>query len=242
MRFMCMHKVDATMEAGARPSQEIIKNMGQLIGRSLKAGIFKDGAGLHRSAMRARVAFAAGKPTVQRGPYAGANELLARFALISTTGIERAIELAIELGHAAGGREIEIGPVVEGWDLNGSPRPADAPYRFLLLVKADSAFEASAPEPAAVRAVLDRWASEKVLQSEASLRPSKTAVRSKVVDGKRHWIDGPFAESKELIAGFSILELPSLDDAKRFTEEYAAILGDNEVDVREVVDARVVTA
>lgn len=51
-------------------------------------------------------------------------------------------------------------------------------------------------------------------------------------NGASGWIDGPFTESKELIAGFAILELASLDEAKRLTEEYAAILGDNEVDIR----------
>jgi len=50
--------------------------------------------------------------------------------------------------------------------------------------------------------------------------------------GKQTWVDGPFAESKELIAGFSILELPTKDDALEWAERYAAILGRNEVDVR----------
>jgi hypothetical protein len=234
MRFMVMHKVDAAMEAGGPPSKTIIENMGQLIGRSLKAGIFKDGAGLHRSATRARVTFTSGKPTVARGPYAGDNELIASFALIATNGIEKAIELAIELGEAAGRRDVEVGPVVEGWDLNGSPRPANAPHRFLLLVKADAASEEGASQPARVTALLDQWKTDGLLQSETRLKPSATAVRYKVTNGKRQWTDGPFTESKELIAGFSILEVPALDDAKRFTEEYASILGDNEVDIREV--------
>jgi hypothetical protein len=236
MRFMVMHKVDAKMEAGERPEQRIIEEMGKLIGRSLKAGIFKDGAGLHRSASRARVSFIDGKPTVVRGPYAGGNELLARFALISTTGIERAIELAIQLGDAAGKREVEVGPVVEGWDLNGSARPANAPHRFLLLIKGDAAFESGAKLPAAVTTVLGEWKRDGVLQSEVSLKPTKTAVRTKVVNGTRQWIDGPFTEAKELIAGFSILDVPTLDDAKRFTDEYAAVLGSNEVDIRELAD------
>ena len=236
MRFMVMHKVDASMEAGDPPSQSIIENMGKLVGRSIKQGIFKDGAGLHRSAQRARVTFAGGKPSVKRGPYEGDNELLARFALISTTGIERAIELAVQLGDAAGGREIEVGPVVEGWDLRGGTRPANAPHRFLLLVKGDAAFEAGAALPAAVNAVLEQWKRDGVLQSDVTLKPTKTAVRTEVTGGKRHWVDGPFTESKELIAGFSILEVPALEDAKRFTEEYATILGDNQVDIRELAD------
>jgi hypothetical protein len=235
MRFMVMHKVDATMEAGERPSQRIIEEMGRLVGRSIKAGIFKDGAGLHRSATRARVSFGDGTPTVTRGPYAGDNELLAHFALVATTGIDEAIELATQLGEASGRRDVEVGPVVETWDLHGGRRPADAPHRFLLLVKADAPFEASAKLPAAVGTLLERWKRDGRLHSATTLTPSTTAVRSKVVSGKRQWIDGPFAESKELVAGFSILEVPTLDDARRFAEEYAAILGDSEVDIREVV-------
>lgn len=233
-RYMCMHKVDAKMESGAPPSQEIIQKMGQFVGRHLKAGVFKDGAGLHRSAQRARVRFEGGNATIERGPYTGGNELLASFALISTTGIEKAIEAAIELGTAAGNAEVEVGPVVEGWDLNGSPRPADAPHRFLLLVKASPAFEAGAPQPAAVQTVLDRWQKDGLLQSQTTLKPSKTAKRYKMSAGTRQWVDGPFAESKELVAGFSILELPSFEQLKPLIEEYASILGDNEVDVREV--------
>jgi hypothetical protein len=235
MRFMVMHKVDAVMEAGERPDQRCIVEMGKLVQRSIKEGIFKDGAGLHRSATRARVSFAGGKPAVTRGPYAGDNELLAHFALISTTGIEKAIELAIQLGEASGRREVEVGPVVETWDLHGGKRPADAPHRFLLLVKADADSEAGKQPPPAAGALLDRWKRDGVLLSATALAPSKTAVRTKVASGKRQWVDGPFTESKELVAGFSILEVPALDDAKRFTEEYAAILGDSEVDIREVV-------
>jgi hypothetical protein len=235
MRFMVMHKVDKKMEAGERPDQSIIKNMGQLIGRHLKSGVFKDGAGLHRSAQRARVTFSGGTPSVERGPYAGTNELLAGFAMVSVdTGIEQAIELAKQLGVAAGNREIEVGPVVEGWDLSGNPRPANTPFRYLLLIKADADYEAGAPLPAPARTLLDRWKREGLLQVDGNLKPSKTAKRFKVSDGKRSWVDGPFAESKELVAGYSILEVPSLEDAEKFTVEYAEILGDNEVDIREL--------
>jgi hypothetical protein len=36
------------------------------------------------------------------------------------------------------------------------------------------------------------------------------------------------------VAGFSIVELPGFDEAKAWADQYAAILGDNEVDVRVV--------
>ena len=53
--------------------------------------------------------------------------------------------------------------------------------------------------------------------------------------GKRSWVDGPFAESKELVAGYSILEVPSKRDALAWADRYAAILDGNEVDVRSVL-------
>lgn len=235
MRFMVMHKVDARMEAGERPDQSVIENMGKLIGTSLKEGIFKDGAGLHRSAARVRLTLDGDQVSVKRGPYQGSNELIASFALVTAKSDEHVIQLATQLAKAGGDKEIEIGPVVEGWDLTGKPRPEGAPFRFLLLRKADKAFEAGAAIPAGVAKVLDEWKASGVLSSAAALTPSSQGARTKPSTGSRIWYDGPFAESKELIAGFSIIEVPTLADAKAWTEKYAAILCDSEVDIRAVV-------
>lgn len=234
MRFMVMHKVDGAVPTGAPVEQRVIVEMGRLIQRSIKEGIFKDGAGLHGSDSRARISFASGAPQVARGPYAGNHELVARMALIATTGIDRAIELATELGEASGRREVEVGPVVETWDLHGGKRPPSAPYRFLLLVKGDAAYEAGAPMPAAADALLAGWKRDGLLESATELKPSKHGARTRVRGGKRTWTDGPFTEAKELIGGFSVLEVPSIEEARRFTEAYVAILGDVEVDVREL--------
>jgi hypothetical protein len=46
-------------------------------------------------------------------------------------------------------------------------------------------------------------------------------------------IDGPFTESKELIGGFAVMELPGFDEAIELCQPYAAILGGTlEIDVR----------
>jgi hypothetical protein len=231
MRFMIMHKVDARMEAGAPPREGVVQAMGQLIGRCLKEGIFLDGAGLHRGVTRARVAIGAG---VTRGLTSGSNELVAGFAHVIAKSLDDAIELATRLGEAAGDREVEVGPVVEPWDLTGKPRPDGAPHRFLLLRKAEAAFEAGAPMPAAAREILDTWKRDGILQSESTLAPSATGKRSRPSTGKRTWTDGPFTESKELIGGFSIIDVPSIDDAVRFSDEYGAILFESEIDIRGV--------
>lgn len=238
MRFIVMHKVDAGMEAGQRPSQDIIKNMGALVGEGLKSGAFLDGAGLHRSARRVRLRASGGACEVTRGPYVGENELVASFAMIKTRSIDEAIEHGRRLAGAIGDCEIEIGPVVEGWDLTGSPRPAHVDHeRFLLLVKGDAASEANAPRSAAVRAaveeVMNDMKTSGVLLSTESLAPTAKATRLPAgPKGRRTWIDGPFSESKELIAGFSILGVASMKDAIAWADRYAAILDGNEVDVR----------
>lgn len=236
MRFMVMHKVDAQMEAGGPPPARIIQEMGQYVQGAIKSGVFLDGAGLHPSSRRVRLVFEAGKRTIIKGPFAGGNELLASFTMVKAASMDHAIELASRIAAVVGDVEIEIGPVVEPWDLGVTAKPADAPLRFLLLCKADRAFEAGAPQPAGLKQLMDELTRDGVLISAATLAPSSNGARYRKTGGKRVWTDGPFTESKELVAGFSIVELPSQQGARTWAEAYAEILGDNEVDVRLIAD------
>jgi hypothetical protein len=235
MRFIVMHKVDAHTESGRPPDPELIQAMGKLVGTSKKEGVFLDGAGLHRSAKRARLRFRGGAREVTRGPYAGENELVSRLAMIRARTIDEAIDLASRFAAVLGDVEIEIGPVVEPWDLKLAPRPSHLEHeRFLLLFKADAPFERGEPDTRAagladLAAELSR---EGTLLQLEGLAPSADGKRLAGPKGKRTWTDGPFAESKELISGFSILEVPSMADALAWAERYAAILVENEVDVR----------
>jgi hypothetical protein len=238
MRFIVMHKSDAQMESGKPPSQDIVQNMGAFIGGEVKKGTFVDGAGLHRSARRLRVRNRAGCVDVTPGPYAGDNELVTSFAMIKTRTVDEAVEHARRLAAAIGDCEIEVGLVVEGWDLTGSPKPAHVENdRFLLLLKGDAATEAGRGrgDRAKIDACLETMRREGVLLGAESLERSATGKRLLAgPKGKRTWTDGPFAESKELVAGFSIIAVPSTADALAWADRYAAILDGNEVDVRVV--------
>jgi len=241
MRFIVMHKVDANMEAGGPPSQHIMQSMGALVQGSMKEGVFLNGAGLHRSARRARLKCVGGDCSVTTGPYSGENELVASFVMISASSTDAAVGHARRLAAALGDCEIEVGPVVEPWDLGMMPKPSGVPERFLLLCKANADDErgngAPAKHRAAVKKLSEGFDGDGAVLAADSLAPSSKASRAAPAPGKRTWVDGPFAETKELIAGFSLLELPTKTEALAWADRYAAILVDCEVDVREVHDA-----
>ncbi|MBT9458164.1 MAG: dehydrogenase, partial [Burkholderiaceae bacterium] len=52
-----------------------------------------------------------------------------------------------------------------------------------------------------------------VLVASEGLNPAAPGARIAVADGKRYVVDGPFAESKELVGGFYLIEVGSLDEA-----------------------------
>ncbi len=240
MRFMVMHKVDAKMEAGGPPDQQIIQNMGALVQESLRSGVFITGAGLRASKDRVRLKSVGGECSVTQGPYSGENELLASYTMIKVRSMDNAVVHAQAFALAGGDAEVEVGPVVEPWDLGLVPKPEGVvPLQVLLLTKADASFEKGAStaekRKLALQKLTESLGDQGAVLANGALAPSSKGARlSAPGGGKRTWVDGPFAESKELIAGFSVLRVPSLADAVAWADRYAAILVDAEVDVREL--------
>jgi hypothetical protein len=240
MRFMVMHKQMEELPenyANTPEFQTLFKAMGSLIGEAMKSGIFKNGAGLKGSKYRTRMTFRGGECVeTQDGPYAGKhNEHIAGFGLIKVKTREEGLEYAKQFGKFIRDGELEMGLVTEPWDLGVMPRPENPPLQFLLLNKATKKSEAGTPPTEAEReemgAMMEQWKKAGVLQAAEAVYPSSQAVRLQFKGKKRTVIDGPFAESKELVGGFSILELPTREEAIAWTDRYAAILGDVEVDV-----------
>ncbi len=64
-----------------------------------------------------------------------------------------------------------------------------------------------------------------VLVKSLRLRPSSDAKRLVFTNNEMRVIDGPFAESKELIGGFAVMELSGMDEVLEMCQRYAEILG-----------------
>jgi hypothetical protein len=79
----------------------------------------------------------------------------------------------------------------------------------------------------------------RVLQSEM-LEDTRTARSFRIRKGKKTVLDGPFAETKEVLGGFNIIEAKDIDEAMRIAEEFPwAELGAIEVrPIREIASVR----
>jgi hypothetical protein len=235
-RFMVMHKHDEHTEAGERPGPELLAQMGAFIGEHAQKGQFLGGEGLGASATRTRLSFRDGRCIVKHGPYTGSNELPAEALLLTVKSRDEAIGWGERYGKIVGDGEIELGAVTEPWDLGFGPKPENPPLRILMLPKADKLTEAggrSSKQKADLTRLKTEMTKAGVLASAEVMRPSRDGKRLVFTNHKLQVIDGPFSESKELIGGFALLKLTSLEEAIDVSTRYAAILGGTlEIDVR----------
>jgi hypothetical protein len=236
MRFLVMHKNDANTEAGLPPPMALVHEMGAFIGEHAKAGRFVDGAGLSASKTRTRLTFEGGRSTVKHGPYAGEHELPAAMWLLKVSTRDEAIGWAERYGKILGDGEIELGKVNEPWDIGLVPAPENPPLQMLLVEKASRATEAG-ERTSKQKADLTRLATEMkkagVLVRSYALQPSAKARRLTFTKGAMRAVDGPFAESKELLGGFAVMEMAGVEEVIAMCQRYAAILGGTlEIDVR----------
>jgi hypothetical protein len=74
-----------------------------------------------------------------------------------------------------------------------------------------------------------------VLKSSTGLRPTSTASTVRVVNGKTQVLDGPYADSKEQLGGFHIIDVPDLDAALSWAARCPTALH-GVVEVRPIMD------
>jgi hypothetical protein len=75
-----------------------------------------------------------------------------------------------------------------------------------------------------------------MLQGEG-LQPTSKGTRVKLSGGKTTVVDGPFTETKELIAGFTMIQVRSKDEAIEWVKRWPVEDGDVELEIRQVFEA-----
>jgi hypothetical protein len=112
--------------------------------------------------------------------------------------------------------------------------------KFMIIRKADRNTESGAmPSTELITAMLkynEEMAKAGVFLDGMGLHPSSRGARVKTSGGKRTVIDGPFTEAKELIAGFTLIQARSKEEAIEWVKRWPLEDGDVELEIRQVFD------
>jgi hypothetical protein len=109
--------------------------------------------------------------------------------------------------------------------------------RFMIIRKADKQTEAepTPPPSEALLAAMGKYNEELAragaLLDGAGLHPSRQGARIKFSGGKPSVIDGPFAEAKELIAGYTLIQVKSREEAIEWAKRWPPLDGDGQVEL-----------
>jgi len=111
--------------------------------------------------------------------------------------------------------------------------------RFMVIVKADKNSEAGVMPSKQLLTDMGKFneelANANVMLAGEGLQPTSKGARVKFSGGKKTVIDGPFAETKELVAGFWLWQCKSLDEAIEWLKR--APFEETEVEIRQVFEA-----
>ena len=244
MRFMMLVKATRDFEAGVWPDEKLLSKMADWTEELVKAGARLESGRLQPSSKAVRVRYADGKFMLTDGPFAESKELIAGFCLIQVKSLDEAIEWTKRVPFEEG--EIELRPLYElfdfpvdaaekpdGWrekeeQLRAAP-PARKPgtIRYLGIVKADKDTEAGVlPDEkflAAMGAFMEEGVKSGVFLSGDGLQPSSKGARVRFSGSKRLVTDGPFAETKELVGGYAILQFTSKAEAIAWTKRFVQV-------------------
>ncbi len=267
MRCMMLVKSNETIEKTGLSSEQDLAEMGRYNDELTKAGVVLAGEGFLPSSKGARVRLSGGSFTVTKGPFPEPNRLLAGFWTIRTPSKEDAVRW-LERAPASAG-EVELRPLYEPEDFPVDPAeqtggwrdqevlareafeakpPARLPgtKRFILLLRSDAATESGRMPTeetlSKMGALMDEGVRDGSMLGGDGLKPSSAGVRMKLAGGgRRTLVDGPFTESKELVAGYTLLQLPSLEDALTFAKRWLEIhvlvgVPEAEIEIRELME------
>ena len=112
--------------------------------------------------------------------------------------------------------------------------------RCIGLLKADKHSEAAEPPPPELMERMGQFIEEitkaGVLLATDGLQPSSKGKRVRLARGKVTVVDGPFTESKELIASYALFEVKSMAEAVEWTTRFLKVLGQGECEIRPIFE------
>jgi len=113
--------------------------------------------------------------------------------------------------------------------------------RFMIIVKATKDSEAGVMPPESLFAAMAAYHEEMmkagIVLDASGLQPSSKGFRIRWSRGEQSIVDGPFAETKELVAGYTLIQVKSREEALAWARRMPnPALGDGEIEVRQLYE------
>lgn len=211
MRYMLIHAADPDL--AALWDDEAQASFSSWVEETIASRVNLQGARLRPTADATTVKIRGGELIITDGPYAETKEQVVGYDLLECGSLDEAERLAGQHPSSWTGA-IEVRALPERAPAVPLPAPGEDKVRYMMLVCTDPAVdprEFDRVEP------VDPWVAETDGKSirlyGSELEPPGSARTVRVREKQAIVTDGPFAETKEQIAGFDVLECDDLDEA-----------------------------
>jgi hypothetical protein len=243
MQFMVMRRSDEATEAGRLPASAVFEDMGQFHEKLAEAGGVGLALGLRPSSRAVRLKLWPGGESLTDGPFADAKELIAGFTVFEADSKEHAIALLKQWpasdADATGEALLELRETGCPGGCAQVPPALDAgDRRYVILLRSSEDTERDRVPPQQMLDALNAFNAAQAAQGRLlagdGLKSSARGARVLLTGGGASVIDGPFAEAKELIAGFWMIRASSMPDAIAWARTLPYPTGPHvEVEIRE---------
>ena len=211
MRYMLIHAADPDL--ASKWDDEAQGSFSSWLEETIRSKVNLQGSRLRPRADATTVKIRDGELIITDGPLAETKEQVAGYDVLECASLDEAVRWAGRHPHSWMGA-VEVRALVGGAPIVHRPEPGAGQTRYMMLVCTDPAVdprEFDRIEP------VDPWVAETdgkgVRLYGSELEPPSSARTVRVRDSRAIVTDGPFAETKEQIAGFDVLECADLDEA-----------------------------
>jgi hypothetical protein len=211
MRYMLIHAADPDL-AGLW-DDEAQATFSDWVEETIRTRVNLQGSRVRPTADATTVKIRGGELIITDGPYAETKEQVAGYDLLECGSLDEAVRWAGRHPSSWTGA-IEVRALPERAPIEPLPAPGAGKIRYMMLVCTDPAVD---PREFDRVEQVDPWVEETdgkgIRLYGSELEPPGSARTVRVRDSRAIVTDGPFAETKEQIAGFDVLECDDLDEA-----------------------------
>ena len=212
MRYMLIHTADPDV-AAEWDEKENWASFSSWVQETVRSGVNLQGGRLRPTADATTIKIRDGELIITDGPYAETKEQVAGYDVLECASLDEAVRWASRHPHSWLG-SVEVRALPDSAPDAPLPEPGEGKVRYMMLVCTDPAVD---PREFARIEPVDPWVDEMngrgIRLYGSELEPPGSARTVRVRDSRAIVTDGPFAETKEQIAGFDVLECADLDEA-----------------------------